>query len=104
MHQNFEPQDLPKGPIPTKKKAHSGFWVTQEAHCWPHTQHTMHGSTRGTEYAAVADLAQDIDHNIQLQTEELQKLDERRVARRALWLHLRWTQPSRSSWRTNRQT
>ena len=30
------------------------------------------------EHAAVADLAQDLDHNIQLETEELQKLDEAR--------------------------
>ena len=30
------------------------------------------------EHAAVADVAQDLDHNIQLQTKELQKLDEAR--------------------------
>ena len=31
------------------------------------------------EHAAVADLAQDLNHNIQLQTKELQKLDQARV-------------------------
>ena len=126
------------------------------------------------QHAAAADLAQDLNHNIRLQTKELQKLDEAREGattsgqqrqsnwqtpalskssrkRSACWsgsgarsaqklpmrplrtpgrmscmmmdplrkpgkmscttgcisplrLQLRWTRPSRSSWRTNRQT
>ena len=38
------------------------------------------------EHAAVADLAQDLNHDIQLQTKELQKLDE---ARERAW-HVEW--------------
>ena len=41
----------------------------------------MHGALEylwDVEHAAVADLAQDLNHNIQLQTKELQKLDEAR--------------------------
>ena len=44
--------------------------------------HDARESSWDVEHAAVADLAQDLNHNIQLQTKELQKLDD---ARERVW-------------------